>query len=105
MTDFTHLRNELDALNSLRSELAGTVTSTMDPAEEMSLPGLTRELGLPPVVIRHLEKLGKIRARRTSRKRRARKRYHVKQVLEAVLVEAPKVPLARKRRASTRRQS
>jgi hypothetical protein len=96
--DLTSLRCELGALDSLRAELAGVITG-VDPRLELSLGGLRQQLGIDLGAVRRLERIGRIHPRRTSRRRRAWKRYSVREVLLALLVQAPRVPIQRRRRA------
>jgi len=95
MIDLPTLRSEIDALACLRLELAGVIAD-LDPALELSFRGLRDDLGLDLATVRRLERLGRIHPRRTSRKRRAWKRYSVREVLLALLVDAPRAPMRRR---------
>ena len=81
--DVQQLKTEYRAYQQLRRDLVTDIEQTNDTA--VSPTELSRDFGVTPTVLRRLRSNRKVRPVRKSRRRNARLRYRVRDVLLAIV--------------------
>ena len=81
----TDVKVEYQAYQAIRRHLAVEIQQL--DLTTASAPELRRDFGITPTVLRRLVSAGRVRPVRKSRRRNARVRYHVRDVLRALVAD------------------